>query len=457
MRRLLAMTFALLVSAPLATSQNAKPEATLTDLRNALADVMKLGKSADRALVKARRALKVRAAVPVLRRLSKSVKKMKAGKTNVTKEEIATKVKHLSKLLGTYVSMGKSAIAPTSEALGQAGEAEKAFLGHVKSQLYVQVALDEIDSYLKNGRNPGVFLGMFPKTTELGREGAEAMVKIFTDIDLPASQRNLAGEGVAQLGEKQDLESVREVYADDLEEAMIRESCKFILGRLGDMTLVNKEIAKVHALIKDAEPKVEKARKEMKPLIDKRKELLAVSKPTDEQKKELKAVEGKLMKAQQALVSATLALGQHWNGRARISQNLHKYPDTEQFYKKSLAYWTQVAGAIRHPNFRGAMANAYYNLACVQSLQGKAKTALANLEHGCRWGYNDYDWMGKDGDLKNVRALPEYAKLATELKSGKAKERWKAEAEKRRKAAMEDAKKATGDSANSQSSAPDGI
>ena len=51
------------------------------------------------------------------------------------------------------------------------------------------------------------------------------------------------------------------------------------------------------------------------------------------------------------------------------------------------------------------------------------------------WGYRNYDWCEKDGDLTKMRADPRFAALLDEVRSGKAKERWKKEAEAARKKA----------------------
>lgn len=53
----------------------------------------------------------------------------------------------------------------------------------------------------------------------------------------------------------------------------------------------------------------------------------------------------------------------------------------------------------------------YYNLACMQSLQGKRKAALRNFALACENGYDDYSHVLKDTDLDNIRSDKNFRRL----------------------------------------------
>lgn len=50
----------------------------------------------------------------------------------------------------------------------------------------------------------------------------------------------------------------------------------------------------------------------------------------------------------------------------------------------------------------------HYNLACSLSLLGKLDEALQELKNAVLLGYNDFDYILKDPDLKNLHTHPEF-------------------------------------------------
>ncbi len=89
------------------------------------------------------------------------------------------------------------------------------------------------------------------------------------------------------------------------------------------------------------------------------------------------------------------------NQRANILDNLaYAYLNTGQpalskyYYKKE-----------------GFLYYYYYNIACLASLDKKAKEALENLELSFQKGYKDYDHLLKDTDLDNIRGTDEFKQL----------------------------------------------
>ncbi len=56
-------------------------------------------------------------------------------------------------------------------------------------------------------------------------------------------------------------------------------------------------------------------------------------------------------------------------------------------------------------------ADAHYNLACAQALQGKVAEALASLERAVALGFSDVDHLNNDDDLTSLRAHERFRKI----------------------------------------------
>ena len=57
------------------------------------------------------------------------------------------------------------------------------------------------------------------------------------------------------------------------------------------------------------------------------------------------------------------------------------------------------------------LSTTYYNLACLDSLEGKKAEAIEWLEKSIREGYIDREWIGRDGDLDPIRGEAAYKVL----------------------------------------------
>jgi Tfp pilus assembly protein PilF len=55
----------------------------------------------------------------------------------------------------------------------------------------------------------------------------------------------------------------------------------------------------------------------------------------------------------------------------------------------------------------------WYNLACVQALQGQDEKALDSLQHAVKAGYRDYKHMAGDDDLQSIRKTEQFRRLLT--------------------------------------------
>lgn len=56
-------------------------------------------------------------------------------------------------------------------------------------------------------------------------------------------------------------------------------------------------------------------------------------------------------------------------------------------------------------------ATVSYNLACSYALTGKKKLALKTLSKAVRLGYNDFEYLKKDTDLRSLREEPAFKSL----------------------------------------------
>ena len=65
-----------------------------------------------------------------------------------------------------------------------------------------------------------------------------------------------------------------------------------------------------------------------------------------------------------------------------------------------------------------AEAQVWYNLACSLALLRQRDAALRSLKKAVTLGYNDYEWMSRDADLKSLREEKGFKSLIQRLTSG---------------------------------------
>jgi hypothetical protein len=63
------------------------------------------------------------------------------------------------------------------------------------------------------------------------------------------------------------------------------------------------------------------------------------------------------------------------------------------------------------------MANAYYNYACLLSLENKKDDAINFLEVAVKYGYSDCSHMQSDKDLDNIRSMPRYEIILSQIRA----------------------------------------
>jgi protein O-mannosyl-transferase len=74
--------------------------------------------------------------------------------------------------------------------------------------------------------------------------------------------------------------------------------------------------------------------------------------------------------------------------------HLKRYAEAEQQFKKAI-------------QLDSTFSSAYYNLACLQSLQNQTDTAFGYLATALKYGFNDYNWMQHDSDFAPLREQKE--------------------------------------------------
>jgi tetratricopeptide (TPR) repeat protein len=65
---------------------------------------------------------------------------------------------------------------------------------------------------------------------------------------------------------------------------------------------------------------------------------------------------------------------------------------------------------------------AQYNIACAWSKADKPRKGLQALQEAFRMGYDGLEWIEKDGDMRSVRALPEYQLVIAHVHVGRMKD-----------------------------------
>ncbi len=65
---------------------------------------------------------------------------------------------------------------------------------------------------------------------------------------------------------------------------------------------------------------------------------------------------------------------------------------------------------------------AYYNIACLRSLEGNPDSAVSALRQATQLGYTNFEWMWIDRDLENTWSTDEFKNWISELRS---QEEWK--------------------------------
>jgi tetratricopeptide (TPR) repeat protein len=81
------------------------------------------------------------------------------------------------------------------------------------------------------------------------------------------------------------------------------------------------------------------------------------------------------------------------------------------FYHK-LEKWKEAEAGYKHAiELNPENPNAYFNYACLLSVRNRTKEALAAFKTALEKGYRDAAWIMRDGEIENIRKLPEFKQL----------------------------------------------
>jgi len=92
-----------------------------------------------------------------------------------------------------------------------------------------------------------------------------------------------------------------------------------------------------------------------------------------------------------------------------VAAHISDYYLKQGFYDKAAALQEEYAEKLLA--FPGWDANAYYNLACFYSLNGKVEKALGNLEKAFSVKLDLKEWAKKDPDIDPLRQEPDYQRM----------------------------------------------
>ena len=81
---------------------------------------------------------------------------------------------------------------------------------------------------------------------------------------------------------------------------------------------------------------------------------------------------------------------------------------------KAIAQFESIIPQVA--NFFPTLGNVNYNLACLYSTKKNTKKALECLRLAVENGYDDYEWITMDGDMKPLMKEPEFDEIVSKIK-----------------------------------------
>ena len=268
-------------------------------------------------------------------------------------------------------------LEPLAAAIADSGNADvKPYLEKAETRVYVALCATAIRGYLgPNGRASGTFDGMFASLEKFNRDRVgDAFLDLLSATGQQQGVRELAGEGLAQLGTQRHLEALRALVNDPNQKAL-HVRVMYTMARLGDRKLIDAQLARIDA------------------------EMEKLKKPE--------------MTAQE-----TRRWAEGFRQKALIAQTIH---DTDAAIKHYLEFLAAI-DPIREKlgaSVAGDDQNSFYNLACLYSLKADVESGFKYLEKAFAAGYDNYKWANTDGDLTNLRKDPRFKAMVEKWESGK--------------------------------------
>jgi tetratricopeptide (TPR) repeat protein len=289
---------------------------------------------------------------------------------------VDAQVKALVAAARDLLGLRERALEPLAAAIGDAGNGDvKPYLEKAESRVYVALCSSAIRSYIgPNNQSNGTFDGMFANLEKFNRDKVgDAFMDLLASKGQSATVRNLAGEGLAQLGSKRHIEPLKALLADpDPAHKPFQLRIVYTLARLGDRTLIDKHLARI-------------------------------------------ASEMEKLKKPDMTPQETRAWAQGYHQSAVIAQTIHDTDAAIKYYLQFLEAIDPIKDKIGPQDNQ----TTYYNLACLHSLKGEIDPAFQWLEKAFVAGYTNFKWANLDGDLMNLRKDPRYKAMVDKWESGK--------------------------------------
>ncbi|MHC5018643.1 MAG: TPR end-of-group domain-containing protein, partial [Planctomycetota bacterium] len=195
----------------------------------------------------------------------------------------------------------------------------------------------------------GFFDGMFVNLQKLGHGSVPHLLTIARGAEYDYTMRNLAIEALGETARKSDLPEIEKLargngYQGDARFVRpLSQAAVYVMHKLGDSTILDEQIKQLKSAI----------------------------------------TRGRRMGARPA------QLGQAFRDLAIRYLRKDDYPNAIATYRQAIQ---------ADPDNRGIN---YYNLACAYSLANRVDEGLTALEQAVKEGYKGFEWMKRDGDLKN--------------------------------------------------------
>ncbi|GEM_PF-886234 len=220
------------------------------------------------------------------------------------------------------------------------------------------VTLDMVEKALRKLITPegnyGFYKDQFKELVALGKEVVPFLLDIFRDESRDMSMRVLALEALGDMKDDSVVPTLRE-YLQKPDYRDFMESIIFTLAKLGDRTFADRMIQSYLQAIETnrGNPRVQ---------------------------------------------------AQGYAGLAHAYARLENQEKAIEAYKKAIELDPESASIH------------YYNMACGLAVMNEIDKAIEALERAVEHGYDDYDWMRMDGDLKNLHGDPRFERLLERLK-----------------------------------------
>ena len=313
------------------------------------------------------------------------------------RSEITKKLKADAKLLveaaGRVHAKGQKVSPKIDAALdGTKGDFARHALVSLDTCIWADVAKKAIEPFKGKGSYEGMFAEFLPHREKM----LTAFMRLFFDGGLELTDRDLAANGIVEMGKKGDKETLARLTAvanDTDEEGRIRQTAAQVMYRLGDPSIIM-ELAKPHV------NRLAQAQYEYRHADDPRRRY-----------------------------QHFIAIQQLNGNLAQIYQGAHAYANAARYHigQLQVSYGISDELLARDERLKNyiyqSASSATYNLACVLSRLGMVDEAHAFIDDHFSWGGNLFDWARKDGDLAAIRkADPEgFEKLVTAFEKGERK------------------------------------